>query len=265
MDICLLTVGELSKLTGVSKQAIRYYDSIGLLKPGRVDDNGYRYYEPMHVLYLNSIMRLKQLGCSLEEAQRYIAGRDIGDVRNMLVVRRDLAEKKIQELQHALEALNMQISQVDEGLSARELEGVHIRTQPERYFVYLESSEKPGLKQAVMQVGTLVKELDAKGLLYVGSPVFEIIKGRLKTGFFMRTEPKGFNVDTVPAGAYACMTHRGAYSQVNHTLDQLKSYLSVKGWPSLSNCYQLFLIDYALVHSDKELVTELQIRIEKKP
>ena len=41
----LLTIGELSKRTGCSIKALRYYDSIGLLKPVYVDLNSnYRYY-----------------------------------------------------------------------------------------------------------------------------------------------------------------------------------------------------------------------------
>ena len=41
----LLTIGELSKRTGCSIKALRYYDLIGLLKPVYVDPNSnYRYY-----------------------------------------------------------------------------------------------------------------------------------------------------------------------------------------------------------------------------
>ena len=41
----LLTIGELSKRTGCSIKALRYYDLIGLLKPIYVDPNSnYRYY-----------------------------------------------------------------------------------------------------------------------------------------------------------------------------------------------------------------------------
>ena len=40
-------VGEVSKITGISKQTLRFYDKIGLLKPKHVDsDNHYRYDTP---------------------------------------------------------------------------------------------------------------------------------------------------------------------------------------------------------------------------
>lgn len=41
----LLSIGELSKITGVHIKALRYYDSLGILKPAYVDpESGYRYY-----------------------------------------------------------------------------------------------------------------------------------------------------------------------------------------------------------------------------
>ena len=41
----LLTIGDISKKTGCSIKSLRYYDSIGLLKPIYVDPNtNYRYY-----------------------------------------------------------------------------------------------------------------------------------------------------------------------------------------------------------------------------
>ena len=38
------SIKELSELVGVSARTLRYYDEIGLLKPSRVNDAGYRYY-----------------------------------------------------------------------------------------------------------------------------------------------------------------------------------------------------------------------------
>ena len=37
-------IKELSRLAGVSARTLRYYDQLGLLKPSRVNEAGYRYY-----------------------------------------------------------------------------------------------------------------------------------------------------------------------------------------------------------------------------
>lgn len=40
----MYSIGELSKNTNISIRTLRYYDEIGLLKPAKVADSGYRYY-----------------------------------------------------------------------------------------------------------------------------------------------------------------------------------------------------------------------------
>ena len=39
------TVNEISKITGVSVRTLHHYDSIGLLKPAKVTEAGYRLYD----------------------------------------------------------------------------------------------------------------------------------------------------------------------------------------------------------------------------
>jgi DNA-binding transcriptional MerR regulator len=41
----MMTVNEVSKLTGVSIRALQYYDKIGLLKPTGYTESGYRLYD----------------------------------------------------------------------------------------------------------------------------------------------------------------------------------------------------------------------------
>ena len=42
----LLTIGNISKQTGVHIKSLRYYDKIGILPPAHVDrETGYRYYD----------------------------------------------------------------------------------------------------------------------------------------------------------------------------------------------------------------------------
>ncbi|MFY9437085.1 MAG: MerR family DNA-binding transcriptional regulator, partial [Limnochordia bacterium] len=40
------TVKELADLAGVTGRTIRYYDQIGILKPARISESGYRIYGP---------------------------------------------------------------------------------------------------------------------------------------------------------------------------------------------------------------------------
>ena len=61
------TVNEVSKLTGVSVRTLHYYDSIGLLKPTKTTDTGYRLYDDTALRRLQNILMFRELQFPLKE------------------------------------------------------------------------------------------------------------------------------------------------------------------------------------------------------
>ena len=59
------SIQEMSKLAGVTTRALRWYDKIGLLKPSRTAESGYRYYGPAEVDRLQDILYYRALGVEL--------------------------------------------------------------------------------------------------------------------------------------------------------------------------------------------------------
>jgi DNA-binding transcriptional MerR regulator len=61
----MFTVKQLSGMTGVTGRTLRYYDSIGLLKPSRIGGNGYRYYNEADLLRLQQILFYREMDVPL--------------------------------------------------------------------------------------------------------------------------------------------------------------------------------------------------------
>lgn len=61
------TVHEVSRLTGVSVRALHHYDAIGLLKPARTTDAGYRLYDDAALKRLQNILIFRELQFPLKE------------------------------------------------------------------------------------------------------------------------------------------------------------------------------------------------------
>ena len=59
------SIQELSRLSGVTTRTLRWYDQIGLLKPSRVAESGYRYYSGAEVDRLQDILYYRALGVEL--------------------------------------------------------------------------------------------------------------------------------------------------------------------------------------------------------
>ena len=61
------TVKEVSQLTGVSVRTLHHYDAIGLLRPTRVTEAGYRLYDDDSLARLQSVLLLRELQFPLKE------------------------------------------------------------------------------------------------------------------------------------------------------------------------------------------------------
>ena len=66
-----ISISEMAKLHGITRQTLIHYDNIDLFKPAKVDTNGYRYYCKHQIPYLREICFLKSLGISLKDIQQH--------------------------------------------------------------------------------------------------------------------------------------------------------------------------------------------------
>jgi len=69
----MYSIGRLAKQTKISIRTLRYYDEIGLLKPAKVAESGYRYYSNEEIQTLRHIAALKGLGFTLASIKEMLA------------------------------------------------------------------------------------------------------------------------------------------------------------------------------------------------
>lgn len=66
------TVSEISKIAGISKRTLHYYDKIGLLSPTEYSDAGYRLYSESDLLTIQQILLFRELEFPLNEIKEII-------------------------------------------------------------------------------------------------------------------------------------------------------------------------------------------------
>ena len=72
--VARLSVGRMAEAAGVTAQALRHYDRIGLFRPDGVDDgNGYRWYAADRVPQARLIARLRRVGVPLDDVRAVLA------------------------------------------------------------------------------------------------------------------------------------------------------------------------------------------------
>lgn len=72
----MMTVKEVSKLTGVSIRALQYYDKIGLLHPAGYTEAGYRLYDDTALERLQNILLFRELEFSLKDIKSILQNPD---------------------------------------------------------------------------------------------------------------------------------------------------------------------------------------------
>ncbi len=78
------TIGRLGELCGLSRSALLYYDSIGLLKPSDRSASGYRLYSEADKARLERILSFRALGLDLERIGELLDLPDKGPVGALL-------------------------------------------------------------------------------------------------------------------------------------------------------------------------------------
>ena len=72
----MMTVHEVSELTGVSIRTLQYYDRIGLLRPAKYTEAGYRLYDETSLSRLQQILLFRELEFPLKEIKEILQSPD---------------------------------------------------------------------------------------------------------------------------------------------------------------------------------------------
>ena len=114
-------IGELSDRVGVSAHTIRYYERLGLLKPSRRTESGYRIYGKKNEERLRFIQKAKRFGLSLDEIKQLITTRTQGtppcaSLKTMVKQHLDDLDRKIEEMVSLRRELASRYEEIDKSL-----------------------------------------------------------------------------------------------------------------------------------------------------
>jgi len=115
------TVKKLAMLSGLSVRTLRFYDTIGLLKPAHYGDNLYRYYEDEQVLMLQQILLYREIGFPLKDIQRIICSDDFNKM-NALISHKQILEQKLDQSRKLIKTIDQTIAHLRGKITMRDEE-----------------------------------------------------------------------------------------------------------------------------------------------
>jgi DNA-binding transcriptional MerR regulator len=116
MEAVILTysIGEFSKIVGVSEHTLRYYEKEGLIKVNR-DENNVRVYSDKDKLWVETLLHLKKSGMSLKDMKQFIMWGYMGDETMeerlaLLKNHRKKVAEEFEKIRQSLEFLDTKIN-----------------------------------------------------------------------------------------------------------------------------------------------------------
>ncbi|MGY4797000.1 MerR family transcriptional regulator [Lysinibacillus fusiformis] len=107
------TIQELAQLSGISTRTLRYYDEIGLLKPARTNEAGYRFYGQWEVDMLQQILFYRALDMKLVTIQAIIQAPNFQHAEALKTHRDALLQRK-KQLETILQTVEKTIQSIEE-------------------------------------------------------------------------------------------------------------------------------------------------------
>jgi len=101
----MMTVNDIAQRADVAPDTVRYYTRVGLLKPERNPENGYKLFDRNDVFRLRFIRQAQTLGFTLKEIGEILGDAEAGSspcpkVRDIIVRHINENRRKIEELQN---------------------------------------------------------------------------------------------------------------------------------------------------------------------
>ncbi|MGL5916507.1 MAG: MerR family transcriptional regulator, partial [Culicoidibacterales bacterium] len=135
----LFTIGEVAKITGVHAKSLRYYETIGILKPIKIDhQTRYRYYSQQQLDLVALIQLCIELDIPLKSLREFSCVNEQQiDVQQVFAYGKKIAEAKIAKLQRGLKYIESFEADVQQNqvLNEQISQPLHEQIKQKSYFI----------------------------------------------------------------------------------------------------------------------------------
>ena len=270
-ETLVYTIGEFSRITGLSVKTLRFYHEQGLLTPSSIDEqSGYRYYAPSKIDVAAVITRLRSLDLSLAEIAELLRSfDDDGDVLELLERQRSVIGQKLRQYRGIARSL-------DEFIAKQKEERMFAQTASQSIS---QKTLEPLLIAAIRVQGRYSECGPAFGRIarhfgrYLAGPPFLLhydteyheTDANFDACFPIRQrkQVEGIDVRELPRALCVALVHRGPYEEMGRSYAKVFDYLNEKGYEVEMPTREVYLKGPGMIFkgNPKRYLTEIQIPI----
>lgn len=267
----LFQIGDMAKLFHISVSSLRYYESLGLLTPERVDpDTGYRYYSVRQFEVLNTIRYLRELDMPLPEISDFLKNRDIDRMEEKLRQQKAEIERKRLELQRIERRIDNNLRRIRDAQDS-ELDVIKYAASPAMRIVWMDAALKISSSLDMEMPIRELEQSQAETALFLGKVGVGISAENLEAGsfeqydgvFLILDDEDRFNGKTVLLPETQCVSVRlrGSHTEAAEQYRRLMEHIRAHGMKPSGFSREITMIDYGITSDREKFVTEISIPV----
>jgi MerR family transcriptional regulator, activator of bmr gene len=210
----LYTIGQVSRIKGITIKALRFYEKIGLIKPFYVDAvTKYRFYSRDQLIQLDLIRALRSIEVSPKNMLGILEKRDTGQLIQYLDDQKKHVLEKIVLLHKTIKIIEQAQNTINNSISLIANQEIVTRAIPERYILTQKMDENLNEEKALVQFSrfpVIIEENDLLDTYETGFYCTPDETGEIHASLLYNavTTHKNSNkalLSTIPAGEYLCI------------------------------------------------------------
>lgn len=266
----MLSIGSFSKVANIPTKTLRYYDEIGLLKPGYVDsDTGYRFYDVAQLETVLLIGRLKSYDFSLDEiAQILKKPKDNATLLPAILQKKARIERMLSGYANVLEQINGDINNLERGnYFMSYLDDITVDLTQTESMNILSVREKINVKEYGKYMGGLFKRIQAEKLTIVAPPMSifhdeEFNPEHYDMEIAVPVKEAADGMREFPAFLCAHATLKGNYNGLTSVYAKIREWMEAEGYVIAAPAFEAYVTDPSQVPPG-ENITEVYCPVKK--
>lgn len=233
MNDNLLTSGQFAKLSQSTKRTVLWYDQQGILKPAKVNEEGYRLYKPEQIIDFQVIMLLRKLNVSIHQIKQLL-DKDIS-LKNLFILKQKTIQQEIKHLQTKLKRISSYYKSLDTNGTLVE---PTVKTIP-GFDAYIVEKTGPYSKiySYALELKSYFLKIPKNAVYFVLFPLRDykpqkdfmkigvVLKGSMK---LKKNAEQLVKKETIPPFKALSYTHVGHPSLISMILLQMREYIKKK-------------------------------------
>ena len=265
----LYKIGMFANMNRVTVKTLRYYDEQKLLVPVYVDEeNGYRYYEAGQMAQLQRILALKNMGFSIDDIGRIMAG---AEERALLLGKKQEILKEIAVLTGKLAQVESYLAKDSVNLSApviiKEIPEVIVCTMEQRiksYDALFELMPEMGAQMEAAGCVCAQPEYCFTHYLEPGYKDEDILVEICESVTEKKQDSGNLKFQVFPkVPKAACIFHKGSYKEFHRSYEMLLQYIEENGYEVCGNIRESYIDGVWNKETEQEWLTEIQIPVRQ--